>query len=534
MKKFFVVLCSISPLLGFAQLNYPNYDDLLSQINQVKGKKNVIISYIGKSFVGEQIPVIKIERDAKVRPTLLIVAGIDGKHPAGIINSVEVVKNLVSLSPDSLGRLLERNSIWVIPVVNPDAYKRNTQSKVWNSGNGRAIDNDRDGRMDEDPAKDLNGDGIISQMRVKSNAGTFIIHPNFENVLITADRSKGEKGNYVLLTEGIDADFDGKFGEDGHGGVNIDRNFTFDYPAFYPESGTYAASEPETKALMDFVYDNPQISTIVQFGLTNNLSEPERFTASKANERIVSSWSANDVEVSKYVSSLYKDLTKALGEPSKMEHVAGNFANTAYYHLGRFSFSTPTWWPSVVDSSKSAKPVKGDDVFYRWVAVNNVEGAILPWTKVNHPNFPNQEVEVGGVVDIYRNNPPLAYLKESALVHTDFIQQLLKAMPQLEFQQPVVTALGGDVFRIEVTVTNEGMMPLYPEIGDRIRHISKFKAVCELQKNQEFLNGKRLQLYPSLGAGKSRTFSWLVKGKGTLNIMVGCPTSGEINMEVKL
>lgn len=534
MKNFFVILGSILPVFGFSQLNYPNYNDLISKINQVKSAQFTSVGHIGNSFGGEQIPVIKIQKDNKPKPTLLLVAGVDGLHPAGVINSLEVTKSLLNISADSLGRILDRNSIWIIPVANPDAYKRNTATRFWSSGNSRVIDNDRDGRIDENPITDLNADGVRSQMRVKTIAGTHKPHADYVNVLVGADRSKGERGEFILLQEGVDIDFDGKYGEDGEGGVNIDRNFTFDYPAFAPESGNYAASEPETKALMDFVYANPQISTIIQFGLVNNLSEPERYNPGKANERIVSSWSARDVDISKYVSSIYKDVTKSLGEAPKMDHVPGNFANTSYYHLGRFSFSTPTWWPSVTDSTKTATSFKGDDVFYKWVKQNNIEGAILPWTKVNHPNFPNQEVEVGGVVEIFKNNPPVEFLKESTSKHTEFITRLLSAMSELRFQEPVVTALGGDVFRVELSVTNVGMMPTSPEIADRIRHVSKLKTVCDIQKNQEFLNGKRLQLYPSLGAGKTHTFSWLIKGKGNVQIVAGSPNSGQINIEVKL
>ncbi|MCI0920930.1 M14 family zinc carboxypeptidase [Sphingobacterium rhinopitheci] len=534
MKKIFVLLCSISPLLGFAQLDYPSYKDLLSSIHQLKGNKYVSIGTIGKSFGGENISVVKLERDPNVKPTLLLVSGIDGKHPAGVISSVGLLKELLAMQPDSLAHLLDNKSIWIVPLVNPDAYKRNVEAGHWNSGNARVVDNDRDGRMDENPSMDINGDALISQMRVKSIAGTHVMHPNYKNILIEADRSKGEKGNYVLFDEGIDTDFDDRYGEDGVGGVNLDRNFTFNYPAFYPESGNYAASEPETKALMNFVYENPQISTIVQFGLTNNLSEPERFNEAKANERIVSSWTAKDADVAKYISSIYKKISKPLGEPTKMEHKPGNFANTAYYHLGKYSFSTPIWWPSVVDSVNNTKTTKGDDMFYQWAIQNNIDGAILPWVNVKHPNFPNNEVEVGGIVDIYRLNPPLAYLGQSTKIHADFIQHLLKAMPQLEFQKPEITALGADVFRVELAVTNVGLMPMYPEIADKIKYVSKFKTICELQKDQVFLNGKRLQLYPSLGAGKSQTFSWLIKGKGTVTIIAGCPTSGIVNIDVKL
>lgn len=531
MRKFFLIFCAMAPYWSFAQFNYPSYDALLNRINQLKGKKNVAVESVGKSFGGENIPVIKIEQDKKAKPTLLVVAGIDGKHPAGVVGSLEVVDRLTSLAPDSLNRLLSGRSVWIIPLVNPDAYKRNSKTGHWLSGNARVVDNDRDGRVDEDPAKDLNGDGVIAQMRVKRAGGTYRVHPTFKDILVQADRSKGEKGEYLLLTEGIDADFDGKYGEDGEGGVNIDRNFTFDYPAFVSESGEYAASEPETRALVDFIFANPQIWGIVHFGLTNNLSEPEKYNPAKARERIISSWSESDAEVSKYVSTLYKEAVKGLGEAPRMEHKPGNFVNTAYYHLGKFSFATPLWWPVAQDSSKKVKP---EDVFYHWVSKNNVAGAILPWTKVQHPSFPNQEVEVGGIVEIFKNNPPVQFLSEPAKLHANFVSKLIDAMPQLVYEQPVVTPLGGDVYRVELTVTNVGKTASYPEIADKIKFIPKFKTVCELQKNQQFLNGKRLQLYSSLGAGQSLSFSWLIKGKGTVSITAGCPSAGEIKMDVKL
>lgn len=536
MKKTFLGLLLVSPLLTLAQLKYPSYNEVQSTVNGFQTKGLVSSTVIGKSYGNENISVVKLQLDERPRPTLLLVAGVDGKHPAGTISALQLTKQFLALPKDSLQNLLKDKSIWIVPLVNPDAYKRNFASQQWNSGNSRIVDNDRDGRIDEDPAKDLNADGIISQMRISSPVGTFQAHKDHPNVLVTADKSKGEKGSYLLLNEGIDQDYDGRYGEDGQGGVNIDRNFTFDYPAFLVESGGYAASEPETRALVDFIFANPQIASVVHFGLANNLSEAEKFDARKASERITKSWTANDVEVSKYISTLYKEQTKSLGDATKFVTSPGNFTNTAYYHLGKFSFATPVWWPSVADSTQNTPKQSTDanEIFYNWVKQNNIQGAILPWTKVNHPNFSNQDVEVGGVVDIFRNNPPVEFLQSSVSAHTGFVVKLLNNMAKLVFAAPKVTSLGNDIFRVELSVMNVGNMPTYPEIADRIRYVSRFKTVCDLQSNQQFLSGKRLQLYPSLASGESQTFSWLIKGKGAIKINAGCPTSGEELIEVKL
>jgi DNA-directed RNA polymerase subunit H (RpoH/RPB5) len=190
----------------------------------------------------------------------------------------------------------------------------------------------------------------------------------------------------------------------------------------------------------------------------------------------------------------------------------------------------------VLDSTKNAvkHSLDNDETFYQWVKQNNIQNAILPWQKVDHPNFPNKEVEVGGIVDVFRNNPPLEYLDTAVRAHTKFVVQVLDKMAKLVFDEPKVTPLGNDIFRVELSVMNVGVLPTYPEIADRIRFTSRFKTVCDIQSNQQFLNGKRLQLYPTLGGGKSQVFSWLIKGKGTVKIQAGSPTSGEKIIEVKL
>ena len=542
-KKLTLFFALLFPMTMQAQWKYPSYSQLQISIDDLAKHPLVNKVSIGQSYGKEDISILKFGQKNSNHPVLMIVAGIDGLHPAGTINALAVGKNLLALTPDSLNNLLANKSIWILPLANPDAYKRNaTSSLYFTSGNARKIDNDRDGRIDEDPAKDLNGDGIISQMRVKSLVGTYRVHPDFPDYLLKADLSKGESGSYELYTEGVDSDQDGMYGEDGASGVNIDRNFTFDYGAFESETGDYAASEPETRALLNVIYENPNIATILHFGLQNNLSVAESFDGNKANTRITASWTSNDVEVSNLLTHYYNESTKKLGSAPKASPTKGNFSSTAYYHAGRFSFVTPTWWtPTAADSLKGKfhdNKIESanitDEKFIDWVYTNKIEGAILPWTKVTHPDFPTQEVEVGGVVEFYKNNPPLELLQESSAAHTDFVAKLLKSMATLVFSSPQVTSLGDDIFRVELKIYNTGSMPTYPEIGDKIRHVSKLKSVIEIQKSQQFLSGKRLQLYPALGAGKSQEFSWLIKGKGKVDITVGCPSAGEKTIAVTL
>ena len=540
MKYWIIVLLSCGmPFFANAQWDYPNYEMLKKQIQEVSSNKLIERTSIGKSVGGEDIPLIKIQNGKVSKPTLLIVAGVDGKHPAGVINSMNVAKQILGLPSGQLNELLASKSIWIVPVLNVDAYKRNSTGLSWTSGNSRVVDNDRDGRIDEDPDADLNNDGVISQMRIKTPAGPYKIHPSNSDFLILAERNKGESGSYEVYKEGKDVDHDGLISEDGNSGVNLDKNFTYDYPFFEPETGDYAASEPETRALIDLIFDNPQIAAVLHFGLQNNLSVAEQFDQRKASERIQKSWTNADAQVSAFVSKIYNDAVKPLGDAPKLMHGKGNLTSTVYYHTGKFSFATPSWWiPSTSDSTKNNGPKgaagKDGDRFVNWVKSQNIQGAILPWKKVNHPDFPNQEVEVGGLVERFEHNPPISMLEASSKMHTDFVVQLTQSLATLEFSNPKVTNLGDDIYRVEVKVFNTGSMPVYPEIADKIKHVSKMKSIMELQKGQSFLSGKRLQLYPTLQAGGSNTFSWLIKGKGKVQLTVGCPTAGEKTLDINL
>ena len=52
-----------------------------------------------------------------------------------------------------------------------------------------------------------------------------------------ADPQKGEAGGWAIYWEGVDSDGDGFINEDGPGGVDLDRNFPHQYPAYTPGAG---------------------------------------------------------------------------------------------------------------------------------------------------------------------------------------------------------------------------------------------------------------------------------------------------------
>ncbi|UPQ78367.1 M14 family metallopeptidase [Flavobacterium azooxidireducens] len=536
-------------IFGFsqAQNDYFNYEDLSQKLKELASKnKSCSVKSIGKSSGGKDIWLLTLSSSEKAKPALLITAGIDGKHQAGTQIAVKLIEQL--LDDANLSKLLEEKTLYFVPSVNPDAISAYfTKLKYEKSGNATKTDDDRDGKIGEDGFEDLNNDGFITQVRIEDVTGSYIESPDDERILVKADPSKNQVGKYNLISEGFDNDKDGKFNEDISEGVNIDKNFTFDHPVFEKGSGVYVASEPETRALLDFLYLNQHIYGVLTFGMHNNLSEAPKFDSKSASSRIVKSWLENDVKAAEHVSKLYTEKA-AIKDGPKLPMTKGNFAQTAYYHAGKFSFSTPSWWIDKAEEKKDSteakteKSKKGEKSevnpeieFLKWSERNQLNNLFVNWTSIKHPDFPNRKAEVGGFVPYVMNNPPSKFLDESAVKHKLFLVELMNAMPKIETSIPVVEKLDSNLFRITIKVVNKGMLPTYAEIGDKIRFISRMKTEIKLNGNQKMVSGRKYFLRNTLQPDESEEYSWLVSGSGTATITAGCATTGikEIKVELK-
>ncbi len=544
-----------------AQTSYQSYEQRSSRLRTLASANSSLASVksIGKSRGQRDIWLLTLSKgDAAKKPALLIVAGLEGAHLAGTETAIQMAeKMLANAGKDSIAKLLETKAIYIIPSANPDAQEQwVAKPRYARSENGLDYDNDRDGRLNEDPFEDLNGDGLITMVRVEDPTGTFIVSKDDPRVLVKADPVKGERGKYILITEGIDNDRDGKFNEDGPGGVHIDKNFTFDYPIFVDGSGDYAASEPEVRAISDFLYGSPNIFAVLTFGPNNNLSEAPKFDQSKVARRILTGPTQKDASAMEQVSKLYNSL--GLKDAPAMPQTKGNFSQTAYFHAGRFSFTTPGWWAPKVEAAKdttkkadagavattpagggsagaAAAGADNDDVrFLKWADREKLTDVFVDWKEIKHPDFPDKKAEVGGIAPYAKLNPPVNYLNETAEKHLKFIAGLGMQMPDVQIVNVRTESLGNGLNRITLQVVNKGLLPTYADIGDRVRWVKKVKTELFLGNGQSIVSGRKIILRNALAAGEAEEYTWLISGTGKLTIQAGCPTAGVVSTEVTL
>lgn len=345
---------------------------------------NVQLTMIGSSREGRAIFALRVsapgERDPDKRPALLITAGIDGDHMIGCEVAVDLAHALakqISEGMEPATSLLRENTLYILPRINPDSAER------WFDGirfdwrrNMRPVDDDRDGVEDEDAPNDLNGDGVITMMRVRDpKLADLMIDPNEPRLHLKPDRDKGERAEFALMVEGVDDDGDGAINEDNVGGVDLNRNFPHAYIEHGDGAGPYMLSEPESLALIDFVLVRPNIAVALTYGVHDNLCKvPD--TKSQLASGAPRGIDERDAGLYKVIGERFQELTKLKSVPS--ESAGGAFFEWAYAQFGIPSFATPLWTRPDEPSGEAEMDKPGADAAPRQGGDQESAGALTP------------------------------------------------------------------------------------------------------------------------------------------------------------
>lgn len=560
------LLGSLLSIITVAQAQYSNYQTSLQKIvTMSKGYPALCsIKTLGKTEGGKEIMVLSIgtaEKDNK--PGIAVIGGAEGSYILGKELALGFADSLLrESSTPEIKALLEKVTFYIIPDVSPDATEQYFQKiKYERNVNVRPVDEDRDFATDEDPCEDLNNDGFITLIRVSDSSGTYMESTEDKRVMLPADLSKGEQGSYFIYSEGIDNDKDGKYNEDGAGGVSFNRNLSYNYEEFGSNAGLHPVSEPETKAVLDFLFDHYNIYATFTFGPQDNLnqsakpgergSQPQQQNAEagqeqeqsqeqavpgapqgglqmpRMGERKITSVQRSDETVIKLVADKYREITGTKGTPPS-KSAPGNFADWAYYHYGRYSFSTPAWW-FAVERDKNAEAA-----FLKYAEENKMNDVFVPWTEIEHPDFPGKKTEVGGIKPFLMINPPAEKLGELVAVNFKFITAVAAMHPQLEFIDIMAEKKSDKIFRISLKIHNKGLFATSAEAGQSNMFTRLMRLNLEMGKGQSILSGQKVQRIPRLTGNGTAEYSWLIMGKGAINISAGAVNTGFIKTVIEL
>lgn len=494
-----------------------------------------------KTAGGKDIAVLIIGTgDKHLKPGIAVLGGVDGSYVLGREVAAGFAENIIkNISSTEIKELLSKVTFYVFPDVSPDASEQFFAGiKYERNWNARPVDLDRDFKMGEDPFEDLNKDGYITMIRVHDSKGNLTESPDDARLLVTADLLRGQTGKYFLHTEGIDNDDDGSFNEDGEGGVNFNNNWPYNYQEFGRYAGMHAVSEPETKAVADFLYDQWNIFATIAFGPQDNLSQQSRAsgagtaptaaavtaargigaTAPAAN-RTTMNVARSDEAVNRLVSEKYIATTGVRGSPAA-QTTRGNFMEWAYFYYGRYSYSTPAWWPNIERGRNS------EAAFLKYAEENNLGDVFVPWTEIKHPGFPENKVEVGGIKPFAMIVPPADKVQEIVGSNYKFIVEMAAMHPAIEITDLNIENTGGDIFRVTLNVRNNGIFPTMAEIGAPNRFVRLPRVTLKIDSKQTVITGTLVQQMRRLEGKSATEYSWLIRGKGNISVTAGAVTCG--------
>ena len=237
---------------------------------------------VARSLEGRPILQVTLTNKETGPATDKPAAFFEGGRHSGEVTSSESVLWLMQYLLENYGsdpeitHLLDTRALYLRPQNNPDGGSLYLYTAQSNRSTNRPTDNDGDGLLDEDPADDLNEDGVIHQLRYRPRPGTddratHVVDERDPSGRLMRRAMAGEEAEWVMGREGLDNDGDGRVDEDGIGGLDLHRNYVENWR---PEpgrdrtgrgytqrgAGAFPLSEIETRSVVVFLLENPNVS----------------------------------------------------------------------------------------------------------------------------------------------------------------------------------------------------------------------------------------------------------------------------------
>lgn len=377
--------------------------------------------------------------------------------------------------------LLDNTTFYIIPRINPDGAEISlTTGHHW-CGNGRYLPGEEQtrGLCQED----INGDGLIVQMRIEDPAGEWKVSADDPRLMVL--RQPGEVGDgpyYRMYREGaIRGEWDGvtidiEKPRDG----NMNRNFPAGWRPEFRQygAGDYPLSEPEALAVAKFILDHPNITGMQCYHthgglhLRPSLVEPDA-TIPRPDLAVYKTIGAMGTELTGYpVISVYEEFTT---DPDKPR--VGSLMQWSYDEFGIITFSTELWNPELAagieNPAKYQVRARSTDDEIKLLQYNDEHlggKGFVDWTPFDHPQL--GRVEIGGWTHMYtfRNPPPVSFASSDKAkqflhdtIHTNCLFTLKHAActPLLSVNDVTVVSLGADLYKVSALVANDGYLPTY-------------------------------------------------------------------------
>ena len=463
---------------------------------------------IGHSHEGRDIWLMVLTNTAtgahQDKPALWVDGNI---HAAELTASTACLYYLHALlsghgTDERITRLLDTRTVYICPRLNPDGAELALADRPRHIRSST-----RPYPFDEEPVdgltvQDVDGDGRVLSMRIADPHGGWKPHPQEPRLMVP--REPGEFGGayYRLMPEGLLQHFDGleiTVNRDPEG-LDLNRNFPSLWRQEHEQlgAGPYPASEPETRAMVDFVVRHRNIGAAISYHTHSGVIL--RPMGTQSDDDMI----PEDLWTYQRFSKLGEQLT---GYPAlsiwhdfkyhPKEIITGT-QDWVYEHLGLLFWTVELWAPNREAGIENYKwidwyrehPAEDDLKLLKWSDEQCEGKAFVDWRPFEHPQL--GLVEIGGwdKMNFWRNPPPHLREREAARFPA-WMTQIALSLPRLELLRSEVQPLGVDTWRVRLAVANAGFLPAY--VSKRALERKQVRGVIfeiELPEGAVLIGGK--------------------------------------------
>ncbi len=520
--------------------HYYLYNELVENLNHFNDKYPTLFKMESILKIDEKHDIYAItlsdnSKSASEKPGFYIDANTHAGEVTGSMAAMHTIDYLLTNyeSDDNIKTLFKNYAIYVIPKIAVTGSEKYLNSAY----HMRSVDRDYNTNQKGLKMFDVNEDGVLTMMRIKNPLGAW--KKSLKHPLLMEKRMPDEIDGefYNVYAEGINEDYDGLNIEVSKPlwGLDFNRNYPFGWfsEVRQPGAGVYPLSNPENKAVVDFVINHPNIGGVLSHHTSGGvILYPPGTKASKA---------ASKMDMNFY-QTIGKMATAEMGYPvvnifdkfmiDQDNYSSGAFDDWCYQTMGILAYtvelwdlmgktSTPTDWENLKDESIEVKIEKYFSQI-EWASIHAKEDVRI-WQEFDHPQF--GKVEIGGINHKFvQQNPPTSFLLEEVEKATKFSLRFIKTLPLITIDNVEVKKVSDNIYEVSSVITNNGYLPTF--ISEEAKNLKVNKPIkIELLGDYEALDTSTKEINELGGFGTIST---------TIGLYGGITTSTSLKQQEKL
>ena len=481
---------------------------------------------------------------------------IDGNTHAGEVTGSMAAMHAIDVLLTGYGedkvitKILDRMTIYVVPRISPDGAETYLTTPYSIRSVNRVHNPEKGGIRSED----LDGDGVIRMMRIPTPYGAWKKDKDDSSIMAKRDPGDADGEFYDIYAEGNFEAFDGDENlKEKKEDWSLDFNRNYPY-GWFPENrqagaGKYPLSNPETKAMADWVIEHPNIGGVSTNHTSGGIilyppgTRPSTAVSEKDINQFIEIANMGKEELGYEPLNIYDSF---ISDPANYD--SGAFDDWCYQSQGIVAYTVELWdlakrvgvplvW-NARNKESAQDELKRFVACMKWVKENAPE-YYEDWKPFHHETF--GDVEIGGFnFKFSQQNPPESFLNGVLEQMTRFMIRFAQSMPRLTIDTLTSEKVSDDIYKVTAVVGNLGYLPT--NLTEEAKKINISKEVEVTISGGKIVSGLEktkignLEGYGSTSTGTNfygnistdynakarKKLTWVVQAKSGVEITVSC------------